>query len=98
MQVTFQADLFPWDANSSWVFVALPPAEADAIEEATSITGGFGSVKVSVEMGESLWSTSLFPSKELSTYVLPLKKAVRTAEGVDVGDTATITITLVHTS
>lgn len=96
MQVTFDAELFPWEANTSWVFVAIPADDADAIEDATALTGGFGSIKVQVQIGKTAWSTSLFPSKEMQTYVLPLKKAVRKAEGLEVGDTASITIELVH--
>lgn len=98
MQVTFDAELYPWDAatKSSWVFVALPKDDADAIDDAVSLTGGFGSVKVNVQIGKSAWSTSLFPSKEEQTYVMPLKKAVRQAEGLEVGDMASITIEVVH--
>lgn len=96
MQVTFDAELFPWEANTSWVFVALPSDDADAVDDATSLTGGFGSVKVNVQIGKTSWTTSLFPSKEMETYVLPLKKAVRKAEGIEVGDMASITIELVH--
>ncbi len=96
MQITFDAELYPWDANSSWVFVTLSVDDSDAIDDATSMTGGFGSVKVDVQIGDTQWSTSLFPSKELGAYVLPIKKAVRSAEGIDVGMTATITIELVH--
>ena len=97
MQFTFDAELFPWHSDkASWVFVALPADVADAVEDATSMTGGFGSVKVHVQLGGSSWSTSLFPSKELETYVLPMKKAVREAEGVEVGETAELTIELVH--
>ena len=96
MQLTFDAELFPWDANTSWVFVALPAEDADAVDDAAAMTGGFGSVKVNVQIGKSSWSTSLFPSKEMQTYVLPLKKAIRTAESIDVGDTVEITIELVH--
>jgi len=97
VQITFDAELFPWHSDkTTWVFVAIPEDEADAIEDATSMTGGFGSVKVNVQIGATAWSTSLFPSKEMETYVLPLKKAVRSAENIDVGDTASITIELVH--
>ncbi len=96
MELTFQAELFPWEANASWVFVALPIEDADKIEDAKPMTGGFGSVKVNVTVGETRWDTSLFPSKELQTYVLPMKKAVRTAESLQVGETATITVELVH--
>ncbi len=97
MQFTFDAELFPWHSEkTTWVFVAVPSEVADAIDDAVSITGGFGSIKVNVELGASSWSTSLFPSKEMETFVLPLKKAVRKAEGVDIGDTTSITIELVH--
>jgi len=96
MELTFAAELFPWAANGSWVFAAVPMDDADAIEDATSLTGGFGSIKVEVQIGDTVWLTSLFPSKEMQTYVLPIKKAVRSAEGVEQGDTAEITIRLVH--
>jgi len=101
VQLTFDAELYFWqkaddDAPSSWVFVSLPQDVSDAVDDATSLTGGFGSVKVNVTLGASTWSTSLFPSIELETYVLPLKKAIRSAENVSVGDTAAFVIELVH--
>lgn len=101
MQFSFDAELYPWTSkdgsnSTSWVFVSLPQDVSDAVDDATSLTGGFGSVKVNVQLGASNWSTSLFPSKELATYVLPVKKAIRKAESVDAGDNASFTIELVH--
>lgn len=103
MQFTFDAELYPWTPKksdggeaSSWIFVSLPQDVSDAVDDATSMTGGFGSVKVNVQLGGSNWSTSLFPSKELATYVLPVKKAIRSAESVEAGDLASFTIELVH--
>jgi len=101
LQISFDAELYFWhktgdDEPSSWVFVALPQDTSDAVDDATSVTGGFGSVKVNVTLGASTWSTSLFPSKERETYVLPVKKAIRAAERVEVGDTASFEIQLVH--
>ena len=46
---------------------------------------GFGSVKVTVEVGASRWQTSLFPQKS-GGWFLPVKKPVRLAEGLDFGD------------
>ena len=54
--------------------------------------GSVSSVRVEVTLGRSTWRTSLFPSKPLDTYVLPVKKAVRRAEQLDVDDTATFNI------
>ena len=46
---------------------------------------GFGSVKVTVQVGESRWQTSLFPQKT-GGWFLPVKKPVRLAEGLEYGD------------
>ena len=40
------------------------------------------------------WGTSLFPSKELGVYVLPVKRAVRQQEGIDIGETVTVSLQL----
>ena len=96
MQLSFDSVLFPWDAKPSVVFVALPQDQSDAIDHAVSLTGGFGSVKVNARIGKTEWSTSLFPNKELESYVLPLKAAVRKREKLKVGDVASVTIELVH--
>ena len=46
---------------------------------------GFGSVKVTVTLGESRWQTSLFPNKD-GSWFLPVKKPVRMAEGLVEGE------------
>ncbi|MGO1341196.1 MAG: DUF1905 domain-containing protein [Cellulosimicrobium funkei] len=37
-------------------------------------------------LGAQRWSTSVFPDAQRKTFVVPIKAAVRRAEGVDVGD------------
>ncbi|MEE8599655.1 DUF1905 domain-containing protein [Euzebya tangerina] len=93
---SFTAPLWRWSARStSWFFVSLPEDDADAIDAAFGgAAAGFGSIKVAVTIGSSTWQTSIFPSKEEATYVLPIKKAVRTAEGLDDGSTADVTLTV----
>jgi hypothetical protein len=46
---------------------------------------GFGSVRVSVTVGSTTWQTSVFPDSKTGTFVLPLKKSVRTAEHLKAG-------------
>ena len=90
---SFEGELYPWheDRPDSWLFVALPPDLSRQVDdELTAPPRGFGSVRVEVTVGGSTWSTSIFPGKE--TYVLPVKKPVRRAEGLDLGDAATFTI------
>jgi hypothetical protein len=56
---------------------------------------GFGSLPVRVTVGDSRWTTSIFPDSVRAGYVLPIKRAVRTAEDLDVGDFATVTVELI---
>jgi len=82
--------------DGNWIFLTIPEDVSDAIAEITEgHAGGFGSVKVEVTCGATTWQTSLFPSNGLQAYVLPLKKAVRAAEGLDIGDTAHVHLRLI---
>lgn len=83
----FGAELFVWDAHqsSSWFFLALPQDVSDELRLEAGEPRGFGSVRVEVTVGGSTWSTSVFPSTELGVFVLPVKKAVRTAEDLQDG-------------
>ncbi|MEN0128393.1 MAG: DUF1905 domain-containing protein [Brevundimonas sp.] len=95
MEVEFDAPLWLWDARREdrWTFVAVPTDLADEIAEvAEPVARGFGSVRVEVRLGTSTWRTSLFPGSD--TYVLPIKKAVRTAQKCDAGDTVHVHLTL----
>ncbi|MEA5558049.1 DUF1905 domain-containing protein [Nodularia spumigena] len=92
MEATFEFSgrLFEWDArdDSSWVFVTLPFDVAEDIRDMDLPRRGFGSVRVRVRCGTSEWRTSVFPDSGSGSYVLPLKKAVRTKEKLAVGGIA----------
>ncbi|QIM21620.1 DUF1905 domain-containing protein [Phycicoccus sp. HDW14] len=91
----FTVPLWRW-REGSWHFVTVPQDVSDEVDEAVGdATGGFGSVRVEVTVGESVWRTSLFPSTEEAAYVLPVKKAVRAKEGLTEGRPADVTIRLV---
>lgn len=95
MSWTFTAGLFRWQGDGAWFFVRVPEEVSDDIRDSlTGPPGGFGSVRVEVAIGASSWSTSVFPEKASGTYVLPVKKAVRTAEGIDDGDEVIVEIAL----
>ena len=96
MIYAFEAEVWEWSSKTSWFFVSLPEDEADEIEERFGRrAAGFGSIRVEVTIGSSTWRTSLFPSNEEKTYVLPLKKAVRTAEGLGPGSVAAVELVVV---
>jgi hypothetical protein len=96
--VVFDAELWIWDARrtDSWTFVSLT---ADASEEIRALAGGrrrgFGSVRVRATVGDTSWRTSIFPDSARGCYVLPVKRAVRKAEGLDAGDIVVVTVELI---
>jgi hypothetical protein len=101
MVVVFDAELWIWDARrtDSWTFVSLPAEASDEIAAlADSSRRGFGSVRVRVTLGSSTWATSIFPDRERGCYVLPIKRAVRKAEALAPGDSATVTVELIDPS
>lgn len=92
----FSAELWKWRAEgaTTWFMLTVPEDESDQITEIVPDAGGFGSVRVEVQIGETVWRTSVFPSSELAAYVLPVKKAVRKAEDLDDGSVAEVTLTV----
>ena len=97
MRWTFDAELFLWHGDAvSWMFLRLPVDVADEIRDHSDREPrpGFGSIRVSATIGGTAWATSVFPEKESGSFLLPVKKQVRTAEGVDDGDIARVTIEL----
>jgi hypothetical protein len=85
----FSAELWRHEGTASWHILTLPPEVADELggrADAGGLRQGFGSVKVKVTIGSSTWSTSVFPDAKRGTFVLPVKKPVRQAEGIEAGD------------
>ncbi len=80
---------------AAWHFLTIDgQLSAEIRYAALERTGGFGSVKVDALIGKTRWSTSLFPSKEAGGYMLPLKAAVRKAEGLAAGDDIQVSLTI----
>ena len=106
MFTEFTAEPFYWQGDTqSWVFARLPRELADDVAELaddararTGSTRGFGSIRVEARIGASEWRTSLFPEarsqKRPRGYLLPLKAAVRKAEGIEPGRPVTVRIRL----
>ena len=92
LDFTFRAEVWRWKGGN-WFFASLP---AEVSEDIKAFAGearrGFGSVRVEVRLGGSHWRTSVFPSKELGTFILPVKAAVRKAEGIGEGDEVAISM------
>jgi hypothetical protein len=97
VQIRFDAEVWLWDARraDTWTFVSLPAVESEEIRDlAGGLRRGFGSLRVRATIGSSTWATSIFPGSGPG-YVLPVKRSIRSAEALNVGDVATVTVELV---
>ena len=79
----------------AWFFLTIDGDVAEAIRAASpGRTAAWGSVYVSVTIGTTTWRTSLFPSKDVGGYLLPVKAAVRKAERIAEGDAVAVALTI----
>ena len=101
-RISHTAALWRWtgaSGNAAWFFISIDGAAGEELS-ATALmrklegaARGFGSLKVTARIGESEWRTSVFPSKSQG-WMLPVKAAVRKAEGVGDGDTVRLELWL----
>ena len=102
--VTHTGKVWLWTSGTSpasWHFLTIDGAAGEAIAAHEAMRRlelgsgrGFGSVKVQARIGQSAWSTSVFPSSVAGGFILPLKAAIRKAEGIGEGSEVTAELTL----
>jgi len=93
MEMSFSGQIIEWRGPAPHLFVPLPDEESDTIESmATMLTYGWGVIPVTAEIGDTTFTTSLFPKD--GGYLLPVKVKVRHAEGLDLGDVVDVRLTL----
>lgn len=88
----FDAEIWLYDGQGAWHFVTLPEAQGTELKALSPAIAkkGFGSIKVSANIGQTAWETSVFPDKKSGSYLLPIKKEILEAEDLDVGSTVTV--------
>lgn len=92
----FRAEVWEHEGPAAWFFISLPDDHADDIDERFGHRAkGFGSLRVEVTIGGTTWATSIFPDTKRATYVLPVKKAVRVAEGLAEGTVTDVELRVV---
>lgn len=93
MDLELSGEVWFWRGPSPFHFVTVPDEQCGALEAAAAVVSyGWGMVPVAARIGRTEWTTSLFPKD--GGYVVPLKDAVRRAEGIEPGDTVTIHLTV----
>jgi hypothetical protein len=91
MIFTFKSTIYLWKVDSAWHFLNLNERDSEEIREISApLRRGFGSVRVDVTIGKTSWRTSIFPDSGVGAYILPIKAAVRKAEGLSVGSKVTV--------
>lgn len=89
MNLEFSGPIWNWKGPAPWYFVTVPDEEClELAESSTMVSYGWGMIPVTAQIGGTGWRTSLFPKD--GRYIVPLKAAVRTAEGLEVGDMVTV--------
>jgi hypothetical protein len=89
VELTFSGEIWFWKGPAPFYFVTVPEEQSDVISEYSSlITYGWGVIPVTASIGDTEWTTSLFPKD--GAYLVPLKVVVRKAEGLELGDTVAL--------
>ena len=93
MELAFSGELWVWRGPAPWHFVTVPDEEAAALEAISpTVTYGWGMIPVTVRVGDSEWTTSMWPKD--GGYIVPLKARVRRAERIEVGDVVDVHLTI----
>lgn len=98
---TFTGELWRYPGPDAWFFITLPLDLADEINARhANAKRGFGSLPVRVAIGDSVWETSLFASKNFAgdhgrtTFLLPVKALIRKQERIDDGSRVDVTFSV----
>ena len=93
MILEFSGEVWTWRGPAPYYFVWVPEQEAAEIADtAAMVTYGWGMIPVEVTIGDTVWTTSLWPKD--GAYVVPLKDKVRRAEGIDEGDVVSVRLSV----
>lgn len=93
MDLRFRGELWYWRGPSPFHFVTVPPDESAVIAEvAPRVTYGWGMIPARVQVGATEVTTSLWPKD--GGYIVPVKKALQDAEGLELGDLVEVRLRL----
>jgi hypothetical protein len=95
MEIKFSGDIWYWRGPAPFHFVSIPEVKGKEIKAISQrVTYGWGVIPVIATIGKTEWTTSLFPKD--GTYALPIKKAVRSSEKLEVGDLVKVLIEVIE--
>lgn len=80
MELTFTGPVVEWRGPAPYWFLAVPVEDSEDIKEAARGLEYWGQVAVEVRIGDTDFTTALFPKD--GRYLVPLKVAARKAAGL----------------
>lgn len=90
-----RSKVFLWQGMAAWHFIGVPKKQSTEIKKRFGdVAKGWGSLPVSVTLGKTTWTTSIFPDRKSGTYLLPLKADVRKKEGISYDNTVGFTLNI----
>ncbi len=93
MEFEFEGTVIEWRGPAPFYFVPVPQDLSDQIRAlAKTLSYGWGVIPVSGTIGHTSFTTSLFPKDGL--YLVPIKVVVQRAEGIELGHSVSVTMTL----
>jgi hypothetical protein len=93
LDIEFAGELWYWRGPSPYHFITVPEEACVGLRAVSAVvTYGWGMIPVNVRIGGSAFETSLFPKD--GGYVVPIKDAVRHAEGLADGDTVSVNLAI----
>jgi hypothetical protein len=91
MRIEFSGTIWHWRGPAPFFFVTVPEEDSRELKAVSSaVTYGWGMIPVTARIGATEWKTSLFPKE--GRYLVPLKDAVRRAEGLGEGDEVAVVL------
>ena len=91
MEIRFRGEIWYWRGPSPFHFVTVTQDESAVIAELSpGITYGWGMIPVTVRIGTTATTTSLWPKD--GGYIVPLKKTLRESEGLELGDVVEVNL------
>jgi hypothetical protein len=93
VNLEFSGEVIEWRGPAPYHYVRVPEPQAAEIEAvAPFVSYGWGCIPVKGRVGETEFTTSLFPKD--GGYLVPLKDKVRKAEDIQLGEMVKIHLTL----
>ena len=90
MEWAFDGEVIEWRGPAPYLFVVMPEDDSAELKEEARSLIYWGQVPVHVVIGDTEFHTALFPRD--GRYLIPLRVAVREAEGINEGDVVAVVL------